>query len=159
MGYVKNPSKAFKNSIYHKTTYDVTKPIKNSISSKSRKAELKELDERLDYLQEYVKQDITEEEFKEAQKELEYINERIIYYQNKDENSYNIGIIVAIIISIILFIVIWNWISGGFKTSSSNKKVEEKIDPEIANQIYLNEILHNVDIVANQMAYNYQISH
>ena len=42
MGYVKNPSKAFKNSIYHKTTYDVTKPIKNSISSKSRKAELKE---------------------------------------------------------------------------------------------------------------------
>lgn len=31
IGYAKNPKKAIQNSIYHKTTFDITKSIKNTI--------------------------------------------------------------------------------------------------------------------------------
>lgn len=41
IGYIKNPEKAIKNSIYHKTTIDTTKPIKNTIFRNSYKKQKK----------------------------------------------------------------------------------------------------------------------
>lgn len=41
VGYIKNPEKAIKNSIYHKTTIDITKPIKNTIFRNSYKKQKK----------------------------------------------------------------------------------------------------------------------
>lgn len=44
MGFVKNPQKSIKDSIYHKTTYDITEPLKNnSAPLKNKKGFLSKL--------------------------------------------------------------------------------------------------------------------
>lgn len=90
IGYLKNPKKSYKNSIYHKTTYDVTKPIKESVNSKksnlikTKKQEINELDNRLNEVKQSVNEDMSEEELLQVREELKKIRDRMSEIENDE---------------------------------------------------------------------------